>query len=286
MHFEENIRELNICCTVNGMKFKIIDSDYGIFRHTFPEHMHSFFELHYIVTGKGIVIINGVEYELKAGSAFITAPRTAHTQITDEKDNMEEYYVAFEFDKSKNAVPDNIWSRLIKQQAAVTESKHNAIFYFKEIEKELKTKEYAYKSALEILYSHILICAIRDFYPSENNDYKKATIDEMRLSLIDQAMLFKFDSITLKELSETVKLHPRHVQRLIKDKYGMTFTQLRQQIRMNRAAELLISNNNISISDAAESAGFGDRFYFSTQFKNFFGMTPSQYKKTMKKKHI
>lgn len=278
MSFDEEIRELNIRCTVGGTRFRIIDSNHGVFMHTFPEHMHSFFELHYVIGGKGVLIVDGREYELRAGVTFITAPRTAHTQINDKTDNMEEYFVAFEIDGQKSGHIDTAWQRIAEQRFAIGESRHNAQACFEEIERELKEKKYGYIEAAETLYSMILIRAARDLYRAEDAGHKRATVDEMRLSLIDQAMLFRFSTITLSELSELVRLHPRHIQRLIKEKYGMSFAELRKQIRMNNAAELLSADESISIDEVAAQLGYSDRFYFSKQFKEYFGETPAEYR--------
>lgn len=278
MSFDEEIRELNIRCTVGGTRFRIIDSNHGVFMHTFPEHMHSFFELHYVIGGKGMLIVDGREYELKAGVTFITAPRIAHTQITDKTDNMEEYFVAFEIDSQKSEHIDTAWQRIEEQRFAIGESRHNAEVCFEEIERELKERKYGYTEAAETLYSMILIRAVRDLYRAENTGHKRATVDEMRLSLIDQAMLFRFSTITLKELSELVKLHPRHIQRLIKEKYGLSFAELRKQIRMNNAVELLSADDCIGIDEVAVQLGYSDRFYFSKQFKEYFGETPAEYR--------
>lgn len=278
MSFDEEIRELNIRCTVGDTRFRIIDSNHGVFMHTFPEHMHSFFELHYVIGGKGALIVDGREYELRAGVTFMTAPRTAHTQINDKTDNMEEYFVAFEIDKQKSSHIDAAWQRFAGQRFVIGESRHNAELCFEEIERELKERKYGYIEAAQTFYSMILIRAMRDLYRAEDAGHKRATLDEMRLSIIDQAMLFRFNTITLKELSELVKLHPRHIQRLIKDKYGLSFAELRKQIRMNNAVELLSADECIGIDAVAERLGYSDRFYFSKQFKEYFGETPAEYR--------
>ena len=50
-------------------------------------------------------------------------------------------------------------------------------------------------------------------------------------------------------------------------------------LRMKRAAELLITSD-INISEAGYQVGINDPFYFSKCFKNTFGKSPSQYRKS------
>ena len=47
--------------------------------------------------------------------------------------------------------------------------------------------------------------------------------------------------------------------------------------RMERAM-LLLKQTNLNITEIAEKTGFSSSRYFSTAFKKYTGMTPSQYK--------
>ena len=53
---------------------------------------------------------------------------------------------------------------------------------------------------------------------------------------------------------------------------------IRQQ-RMNHAAELLHKGEMITVAEVAYQCGFSDPLYFSRCFKQYFGMSPSQYQK-------
>jgi len=55
-------------------------------------------------------------------------------------------------------------------------------------------------------------------------------------------------------------------------------------IRLNHAAELLKAKTS-SISEVAYDTGFNNLAYFSTAFKEHFGMTPSEYQKESSRLH-
>ena len=58
------------------------------------------------------------------------------------------------------------------------------------------------------------------------------------------------------------------------------------QIRMERAKDLL-ENPDIKILDIAERLGYTDNHYFSKAFKNYYHISPSQYRNDyLKKKQI
>lgn len=49
------------------------------------------------------------------------------------------------------------------------------------------------------------------------------------------------------------------------------------KLRMERAKELL-ENSDIKILDIAERLGYTDNHYFSKAFKNYYDVSPSQYR--------
>jgi YesN/AraC family two-component response regulator len=53
------------------------------------------------------------------------------------------------------------------------------------------------------------------------------------------------------------------------------------KLRLEKAKSL-IENSNLTIAEISEKTGFASQSYFSTAFKNYTGMTPSQYKAASK----
>lgn len=70
-----------------------------------------------------------------------------------------------------------------------------------------------------------------------------------------------------------------HFRRLFKSETGLSPLQYLLELRVQFAANLLIADNNLSISEIAEKSGFEDNFYFSRMFKKHKKFTPSNYRK-------
>ncbi len=88
-------------------------------------------------------------------------------------------------------------------------------------------------------------------------------------------------NITLDDLSPVVHLCNKQVARIIKREYGMTLSQLLAQKRVG-AAEMLLKNSNLKVSEIAERVSPGAENYFFAAFKKLTGMSPLQYRKTYK----
>ena len=59
---------------------------------------------------------------------------------------------------------------------------------------------------------------------------------------------------------------------------GQSVNEFIRIVRLKKAADLLI-NSNFQISEIAEKVGFNSFAYFTKSFKEYFGATPSQYKR-------
>ena len=64
----------------------------------------------------------------------------------------------------------------------------------------------------------------------------------------------------------------------VKQLIGMSPNDYIKKIRMEKAAELLLSTN-MTAAEIAYKVGFEDQYYFSKSFKKYYGLPPSQYRK-------
>jgi AraC-like DNA-binding protein len=91
-----------------------------------------------------------------------------------------------------------------------------------------------------------------------------------------------YDSLTLDELSRNLNLSYKQAQRTVKSVFGRTFKEQIVFLKMNRAAELL-NTTIMTVNEIAAYLGYnGTRSFFSA-FKAAHGMTPRQYRKSIKK---
>lgn len=77
-------------------------------------------------------------------------------------------------------------------------------------------------------------------------------------------------------LASEVGLSRVQLHRRMKEMTGMATSDFIRNIRIKQAAELL-AQNKVNVSQIAYAVGFQNRSYFSSVFKNYYGMTPQQY---------
>lgn len=88
--------------------------------------------------------------------------------------------------------------------------------------------------------------------------------------------------IDVKKLTSFIPLSRRAVElKFKKEMYPHTITSYMLKLRLDHFSRLL-ENSDLPISTAADKAGFVDSSNFSTLFKKYKGMTPSEYRKKYK----
>jgi len=90
------------------------------------------------------------------------------------------------------------------------------------------------------------------------------------------------EDFDVQKLAGAIHLSPSHLARLFKKHTGMTLYDYYQEIKINRLKAAL-RDQNLSVAQAFVSCGFEYSSNFTRFFKEKVGMTPSQYRKTIKK---
>ena len=83
--------------------------------------------------------------------------------------------------------------------------------------------------------------------------------------------------ITLEQLSERCGMHPVYFSTLFKAEVGQSFVKYLNEVRMQRAKEMLVAN--VPLKNVAELTGFSNARYFCDRFRQCVGCTPTEYRK-------
>lgn len=127
----------------------------------------------------------------------------------------------------------------------------------------------AFLQSLRYAGQHAAIGAVRK--------YRK----EVR-EVIDYLIRHLDTKITLEPIANHVNLNESHMSRLFKSETGKTIVNYLNELRMERARELL-KNPDLTVKAVAEGVGIPDPFYFNRLFRRTYGQSPTDYKKSIGK---
>ncbi len=83
--------------------------------------------------------------------------------------------------------------------------------------------------------------------------------------------------VTLESVAKKIYMNPFYISKLFKQKTGINFTDYVTDCRMKKAADLL-NDYNYRIYDISEIVGYSNPKNFARTFKQYYGVTPSEYR--------
>jgi YesN/AraC family two-component response regulator len=108
----------------------------------------------------------------------------------------------------------------------------------------------------------------------------RSPADELDLSIQKANRLIQlryWDNLSLAGLARELGMSKYHLSRRFKEAMGMTFRSYLLRTRLERA-KVLLSRDQGSITEVAQTVGFGDLPRFDKLFKRYTGLTPSAYR--------
>lgn len=89
------------------------------------------------------------------------------------------------------------------------------------------------------------------------------------------------DDISRDDAAAAACMSPSHFSRLMKEKFGRSFTEILTQMRVDRSRELLKITDK-SIIQICLECGFNDQSYFTKVFQRYTGSTPREYRQRVR----
>lgn len=100
-----------------------------------------------------------------------------------------------------------------------------------------------------------------------------------RLSILAMTYMQQnyYKNIGLTDIAKYIHTNTTYLSRVFKQEMGVGLLEYLNRLRVDQAARLLIETN-LKIAHVAERVGIGDAHYFSSLFKRYAGMSPSEYR--------
>ncbi len=279
---------LDLRIFIEEAELHLVQAVLDLINESFPSHSHGedCYELHYVASGKGTLLADGQELSLEAGTFYVTGPHVEHAQFSFPDTPLTEYCVflklsAKRFPHSAKRLTDpelclrqfTIVTFWLKQNASDFERLITALF------REAQTKRLGYRLQIEAILKELFVLLVRSYHSSRPSASLPANVEtsEKTALLIDEYFLYFYASASLENLSQSLGLSPRQTERLIRQYYGKTFQQKKAEARM--AAALILLRQKNSVTRIAETLGYSSIEHFSSAFRNYYGVSPSRYRK-------
>lgn len=85
--------------------------------------------------------------------------------------------------------------------------------------------------------------------------------------------------IRLDELMQQFEIGPRKIQRLFSEQVGISAKRFAKIIRFNEAKCFIEKDPHVNLAELTYACGYSDQPHFIRNFKELYGITPTEYKK-------
>ncbi len=254
------------------------------------KHEHTFFELIYVYDGNCEQTISNRTITLHSGDICIIPPGVPHSigvfdgsvvlNCLIRKSTLHNIF--FNFLSNPNILSafflNNIYSEngnhyIIFHTGSDFEIQRGFLYmYWESVNQSLYFDQM-------IGYTLMLIFGllIRNYEKSVELPTFTQKADVQRFAIL-QFIQDNFSSVTLEDIAERFHYTPEYTSKLIKTITNRTFTQLLQQIRMEKA-QVLLQDTNLSVANIANQIGYETTEHFIRTFKKNLKMTPTEYRR-------
>lgn len=256
------------------------------------EHIHSFFELHLLVKGDGIFVIDGERFPAKEGQLCWINPNSRRYVELYPKMEHEHFVIHFDFIQRKDNDSYNLLeyedmskfiAQIYKNKIWICDDNNSCGRIYEIIRKELASEQFAYLTKTRNLICSFLISAIQSI--GINRESIDTQLGLHGPELAYQALSYirnHFpEGLTIEDTAKALSISSRHLTRLLKETFGTTFNIALLSIQIANVEERLLTTND-SLERIAELTGFSSAAIMSANFKKMTGHTISQYRSTPK----
>ncbi len=255
----------------------------------FPCHSHQFYELVFITQGSGQHYIGNQRFSLSAGDVFVIPKNQEHGYCNIQELSL--INILFDpvalglgdgdiakipgFHALFNLGADSLpLSTAMGRQHISPHQVENAKRLIQRLHEELTDKRPGFQRMAMAYFTELIVYTTRRYTKSDPNTKSELLRVGQALAFIEQNYHQK---ITLKEIAKAASMSERNLRRIFTQAVGQPPSRYIQQVRTTHAASLLESTHR-SITDIAFACGFEDSNYFSRQFRNLIGCSPSEHR--------
>jgi AraC-like DNA-binding protein/mannose-6-phosphate isomerase-like protein (cupin superfamily) len=256
-------------------------------------HWHEHFEILLMVEGRAIFHIDSKPFEAGPGDIVIVPSGALHVGYSAGIGPLHYYAIVFNAALLKsNKTTDPMHAVYIAPyldgslvfpiMLRHTDST-NAVFksvleqVIQEFEGKQRGHELLVKSQMYILFTLLS----RQFMPDQLPEKVKAShsrnVDRFKKLLLYIDAHYQ-EPITVAQAASIVNLNPYHFCKTFKKTTGSTLIEYINFVRVN-AAEKLLLESDLTVTEIAEHIGCGNPNYFTKLFKQYKGIAPSQWRK-------
>ncbi|PQA56933.1 AraC family transcriptional regulator [Siphonobacter curvatus] len=252
-------------------------------------HKHTYFEIIFVLKGKGIHHINGNTFPYQEGDVFLLGPEDFHFF---EIEALTEFsFVRFNesIHKEHPSDKDRPWQPVIRTLLTTSSQSRGSLL----VDKQEKQKLHQLLAVLEaesandqtpyfeivrdsLMRSMLMILARNLFRETPAKPVLKDSVEAI-LGYIKQH-IYQPENLSIEHLAQTFHYAPAYISLLFKKQTGESLKQYIVKYKI-KLIEARLLYSQLSLKEIADEFGYTDESHFCKQFRKYTGTTPTLFRK-------
>lgn len=254
------------------------------------EHKHDFFEIAYVMDGKGYHYVDSECMEIKKGDYMILDTTVTHRyegvleianvifhpRIIDatyrDVRAAEELYNLITINSGYSIIIHEPVYHIFRDDDGSVKEK---LLYIKD---EIENKRLGYIECARASLVNVLMRSLRSICYENVSESGNCPI-----KYIEKYIYEHYDeNISLTQLCDELGYSVSYISKRFKSLTGRSFSDYLKRTRIQFACSIIMKNPAMSVEDIALGVGYSDTKYFTELFKKYMGKTPAVFKRLYK----
>ena len=256
-------------------------------------HVHSTYELMYIVTGEGDIRSQDIVYRLQQGDILVVEPLAEHEGVANPENPFELFFIGYDFGRERTLLSDELSgvdtiflsffeAYMTKMKQPVIQDHYGIGRIFFRLTDEMSDTRLCREQIIRAYLLEIFVLMIRNI--ADHVDAEE--VDPKSRDSVQKAKAFikshYSEPLNLEKIASHVALSQSYFSRLFKTKTDYTPIEYLNRVRIETAKKYLI-HSGLSLIEISERVGFSSQHYFSHTFKKMESVSPLIYRRNKKK---
>ena len=239
-------------------------------------HYHNYFEIYYLSSGSGNILIEGKSYAITPSNIVFLPPNVLHraTYTAHERIRINLLFSSDYINPVLSKELAHLWEEKI---FSIKETKHITEIFDK-ISRESLIENNISRELIRCYLTELLTYVHR--ISTKYNDGLAPTKNSPIQLAIEYINRNFSENMTLGELAKLTNYSPNYFSKIFTDSVGIGYKKYILLVRLKEAEKMILGTNK-SIKEIASLCGFNDSNRLSTLFKEVYGLSPVQYKKAV-----
>ena len=240
----------------------------------FKGERHSVYELTYVDRGLLHCVVDGVGYSLRQGQMMIFLPNQWHMQYTNGEETAQFLTVSFDMGSEVDVPFGNRVFELSSGEAA----------YVKQLLQEPEIKDDFSGDVIRANLKLLLISLLRDTSKRKKR-LKTPTALRNENSIVGRTLQYiadhVYDRLSVDIVAKETNVSASHLTALFRRQMNFSPGEYIRKVKLEESKSL-IRDGRLNFSQIATMLHYSSIHHFSRQFKENYGISPSEYAKSLK----